>query len=58
MTGELKILFKETEKAYQNQKANSSEENQQKQRKLLHTNKGEIRKSKRLGEIELANSIK
>ena len=58
MNGEIKRLIKETRKAYQIQKSNSSEENQQRFRQLLHTKKGEIRKSKRLCEIELANNIK
>ena len=55
--GKLKTYIKT--KITDNKKKNSSEENQQqKYRHLLHSKKEEIRKSKRLCEIELTNSIK
>ena len=55
--GKLKLI-RETKIVYHIQKTNSSEESHQRYRKLLQSKKGEIRKSKRLCEIELANSIK
>ena len=55
--GKLKLI-RETKIAYEIQKKkNSLEENQQIYRQRLQSKKGEIRKSKRLCEIELANSI-
>ena len=57
MNREFKRLLRETKRAYQVQKTNSSED-QQRYRQLLQSKKGQIRKSKRLCEIELANSIK
>ena len=57
MNGEVKKLIREAKIAYQIKK-NSSEENQQTYRQVLQSKKGEIRKSRRLWEIELANSIK
>ena len=53
----IKRVIRETKIAYQIQKTNSSKENQQIYRKLLQSKKGKIRKSKRLCEIELANSV-
>ena len=58
MNWEIARLFRETKIPYQIQKANSSEENKQTYRQFLQSKKGEIRKSKRLCKIELANSIK
>ena len=56
--GEIKRLIRESKIAYLTQKINSSEENHQRFRQLFKRKKGETRKSKRLCEIELANSIK
>ena len=53
MNGEIK-----TYQRNQIQKTNSAEVNQQRYWQLLQSKKGEIRKSKRLFEIELQNSIK
>ena len=53
MNGEIKRLIRETKIAEQIQQINLSEENQQRYRQLLQSEKGEIRKSKRLCEIEL-----
>ena len=58
MNGEIKKRIRETKITYQIQKTNSSEENHQRFRQLFKRKKGETRKSKRLCEIELANSIK
>ena len=43
---------------YQIKKKHSSEENQQRYRPLLQSKEGEIKKSKRLWGIELANSFR
>ena len=53
MNGEIKSLIRKTKIAYQIQKTIH-----QRYRQLLQSKKGEIGKSKRLCEIELANSIK
>ena len=54
MDGEIKDLF-EKPKWHIRLKKHSSEENQQRYRPLLQSKEGEIRKSKRLWGIELAN---
>ena len=56
--GKLKDIIEKPKKHTRLKKTNSSEENQQRCRELLQSKKGEIRKSKKLCEIELASSIK
>ena len=58
MNGGIRRLIRDTKIAYQIQKTNSTEENHQRYRQILQSKKGEIRKSKRLCEIKLANNIK
>ena len=56
MNGEIKRLIREI-KWYTIFKKHLSEENEQRHIQLLQSKKGEIRKFKRLCEIELANSL-
>ena len=58
INGKIKIVLRETKIAHQIHNTISSEENHQRYRQPLQSKKGETRKSKRLCEIESANSIK
>ena len=55
---ETKIVYHILKKKQKINRKKSTEKNQQIYRQLLQSKKGEIRKNKRLCEIELANNIK